>query len=67
MNFYLMDHIKIEPGEDGISVVTAKVPSYMVGEILSLITNMEHIARVLRTKTRSMEAISKARELKIIP
>lgn len=66
MHFYVTDHCTFEPGEDGITVITCRVPSSALPQLLRLIDDMQHICRVFYTKTRASEAISAARHLGVI-
>ncbi len=60
MKYHLPDYIKVEPGPDGVSIVTAKISSDKVESFLSLVSEMEHVLRFFKVKTRSCEAMYKA-------
>lgn len=66
MPFYMHEHAKVEPGSDGISIITVKVPSHMVAEVVDLLDRLLYMARWFRTRTRAADAIFRARQLKII-
>lgn len=67
MKFYMHEHAEVSPGPDGVSIVTVKIPSHMVTEVMELVDLLLYMSRWLRTRSRAAEAIYKARQLHIIP
>ncbi len=59
--FYVNDHVQIEECENGVSLVSARIPSHMVADVIEIIDIMMHIARWLNTRTRIAEASYLAR------
>lgn len=66
MRLFMSEYVTVEPGEDGVSIITARIPSHMFTEVMELADQLLYMARFLRTKSRAAEAISKARQLRII-
>lgn len=62
MKFFMSDHVEVKPGKDGISVITIALPSHLVADVVEIIDMLLYAARWLRTRTRSAEAIAKARQ-----
>lgn len=52
----ITDRVKIQECENGISLVTVHLPSYMVADLIEVADIMLQIARWMRHKTYSSEA-----------
>jgi hypothetical protein len=62
--FYINDHVQIEEGENGVSKVTALLPSHMAADMIEVLEQLLHIARWMHTRTRSAEAVYLARRFR---
>jgi hypothetical protein len=62
--FYINDHVQIEECENGVSKVTALLPSHMVADVVEVLDHLLHIARWMHTRTRAAEAIYLSRRFK---
>jgi len=55
--FYMSDHVTVEEGLDGVSLVSVRLPSHMVADIIELVDQLLHISRWLSTRTRAAESM----------
>lgn len=62
----ILGSITYEPGPDGITIVTARIPSHAVREVMYFLQSLVLMTRVVNMKCRASEAIYKARSLNII-
>ena len=54
--YSITDSVKVEEAENGTSLVSARIPSYMVADIIETLELLQQIARWLHMRTRSHEA-----------
>lgn len=62
--FYISDHVKVEEQENGISLVSCRLPSHMVADIIEVLDQLLHIARWMHTRTRAAESMYLVKRLK---
>ena len=55
--FYISDHVEVEEKENGVSLVSVRLPSHMVADIIEVLDGLLHIARWMHTRTRAAESM----------
>lgn len=58
MEFFVTEYCKVESVEDGVAVVSVRVPVELLDDVVVLATHILHAAKVLKIKARSVSASS---------
>lgn len=63
--FYISDHVKVEEcDEQGVSLVSCRLPSHLVADIIEVLDQLLHIARWMHTRTRAAESVHLVRRFR---
>ncbi|TLN03804.1 hypothetical protein FDZ73_06370 [bacterium] len=62
--FYISDHVKVEEQGDGVSLVSCRLPSHLVADIIEVLDLLLHISRWMHTRTRAAESSYLAKRFK---
>lgn len=62
--FYISEHVQVEETESGVSLVSCRLPSHLVADIVEMLDTILHLSRWVHTRSRASEAVYLSRRFK---